>query len=403
MNRQTVDPALLFLYPEIAALGETASERRSEMLRIAAATRPFEIAVIDTSAIGESPQSIAPSKIAWPAPGARRKLFLLPIRDDDDAKRSIERALFDVASNARVIAKIGVVPYFFSDANGRPPQRGGAVPPWPSYGGVFPSAPLDAEMIDLQRRLVRAVQPRRLMHHLLVENCCLLNVDWGADVAARRFSRSTPSAARTHRALIVAIEGSDGVGKSTHVAALADRLSQKGLIVAKKKMYRHGIFHDTVTRMTKSAVGNENLHIWRIERTAKIFDSVKYFHSSVAPDLDRCDVIVFDRYVETHAAAAVGRCHYDPSAMELLEVYPEADVAFLLDAPAEMALERIDRRSEKTVDEHPFMITRYRHAFLGMAHRQRFRLLDATAPFEENHETIVAAVLNSLEKKRSGT
>jgi thymidylate kinase len=109
-------------------------------------------------------------------------------------------------------------------------------------------------------------------------------------------------------------------------------------------------------------------------------------------------VIIFDRYTYTHYAAGVGRYHHDPFAREMLSVFPADDRTYLLDVPTDEALRRIGTREEKTVDENPYMLARYRHALRDLAERNDFLVLDARAPFEENRKRIRDDVENLLEK-----
>jgi dTMP kinase len=104
----------------------------------------------------------------------------------------------------------------------------------------------------------------------------------------------------------------------------------------------------------------------------------------VAPALPGLDVALFDRYVHTHLAAATGRLHHEAWTRALLSICPRPDRVYLLDLPAEDALERIGSRDERTIDENAFMLDRYRRRLAALAEREGFVVLDARRSYAEN-------------------
>ncbi len=261
----------------------------------------------------------------------------------------------------------------------------------PTWVGLLPGDRYPPEVREATRRLIRTLHPERYLFFLMLEHYALAGVDLEEQAWTDLFKRA-PDETERARPRIVAIEGIDGAGKSTHLAALREHLEGRGRRCASFKIFRHGLFHETVTDLTRLCADDKNLHLWRIQRLVKAFDSVKVFHAEVEPALEGCDVALFDRYVYTHLAAGTGRLHHDPYTTELLAVYPRPDAVFLLDLPEEEALARIGERAERTVDENAYMLGRYRKMLLGIAEREGFRVLDARAPFEENQAAIRASL-----------
>jgi thymidylate kinase len=99
----------------------------------------------------------------------------------------------------------------------------------------------------------------------------------------------------TKRAIVVAIEGIDGSGKSSHVASFGEYLSSKANRFDRLKMFRHGVFHRTVTDLVRACRDGDQLHLWRLERLFKVCDSLKYYYSVAAHSLATADIVVFDR------------------------------------------------------------------------------------------------------------
>ncbi len=305
----------------------------------------------------------------------------------------LDRALETVRSDPERFREKGIIPVFFTD----PEPAEGPVETrlLPSWRGLLPGDRYPGEVRERTRELFRRLQPARFPIFLLFENYALAGVDLRGEALAGRFAPggsffngSGGRARRKKGPLILAVCGIDGSGKSSHLAALRRYLEGKGLKTEILKIYRHGVFHDTVTDLTRLCAGGKNLHLWRIQRLAKLMDSVKYLVSKVEPVMEDRDVLLFDRYLPTHFAAGTGRFHHDPYAREILSCYPRADMVFLLDLPAREAMKRLDERKERTVDENLYMLSRFREGLLDLARAEGQVVLDARAPFQENQKAI---------------
>lgn len=315
--------------------------------------------------------------------------WVLPIRADATGVPLLEAALASVACEPESFAAAGLVPVILP-AREAATNDAASTQAALSWWGLFAGADPPPGFVERHRALVALLYPERVLEldgyaSLALSGCDLYSAALRAALALDR------PASRRARAAVVGVCGIDGSGKSTHVRALADHLTARGANVAVHKIYRHGVFHATVTDLVRRTVGGRNLHLWRMERLAKAFDSVKCYFSQVAADLASRDVVVFDRYVHTHFAAGAGRCHWDPFTRELLSVFPPADSMFLLDVPVEVALARIGERRERTLDENSYMLGRYREMLRRMA-RDEMTVLDGGAPFATNHARICAAV-----------
>ncbi len=344
---------------------------------------------------GNRPRAIP---LAWledespPGPGS---VVVLPV-PGSDPDPCLEAALDHIEKNGSSIPS-PMFPLFltrFDAAPGTPETR---LPR--SYEWLLPGDHYPGKTRELTRRLVRSLFPGRYYLFLVLENMALSGVDLDLEAGMLRNFRliGTPPR-RVEKPVFIAIGGIDGSGKSSHLSALKDFLVSRGFKVRMHKIYRHGVFHDTVTDLTRQCKGGKNLHLWRIQRIAKAFDSVKYYASTVAPDMHEYDILLFDRYIHTHLSAGANRFHHDPFTREFLLCYPSPHKFFLMDIDPENALERIGERSKKTVDENIYMLSRFREGLLNLARAEGHTILDATAPFERNQETIRNEVEEFLER-----
>ncbi|MEE2888287.1 MAG: hypothetical protein VX951_12725 [Planctomycetota bacterium] len=289
-----------------------------------------------------------------------------------------------------------VVPVFLTDPS--PAEQAYTRLPEP-WWGLLPGDHYPDDLRAAHHDLLRTLWPDRFLQFRAFESYALAGFDLYDEVSRGRFDMAwkRPPSVSSRRPLVLGIDGIDGAGKTSQLKALRRYLESLGLVVGVHKIYRHGVFHETVTELTRQCAGDRNLHLWPLQRRVKLFDSIKYYYSSVVPDLQRCDVLLFDRYVQTHRAAGLGRYDHDPFAREFVSVYPEADRVYLLDLPEPTALARIAKREKSTVDENSYMLGRYRAALLEMAsdpNRSDGCLvrLDGTASIADNQAKIRADV-----------
>lgn len=306
---------------------------------------------------------------------------LLPLRP--------ERARDDLEVALRDAAPASVVPLFCT-ATGHPSVAATRLPE--SWWGLLQGDAYPDDVRALHHRLLRTVWPDRFLRFRSLENAALAGLDLYDEALRGRFDQPLPAPAPT-TPLIFAIDGIDGAGKSTQLQALRDHLEARGLRVASHKMYRHGVFHATITDVTRQCAGDHHLHLWPLQRRAKLFDSLKYYFRYVEPDLARYDALVFDRYVHTHLAAGRGRYGHDPFAAEWMSIYPRADRVWILHLPIEVAMGRIGQRTERTVDENPYMLGRFQDAMVPLAADPR-----ALIPAGWSRESISARIRDDVDR-----
>jgi dTMP kinase len=359
--------ALTWLHPELGALGAS----------------PFELAQRCPSA----PTLFARAGSVEALPLAPCDMtdgtWLLPVHDPQRLGEllAVVRGLAAQRAGAPL-----PLPFFAGPAQGE-----GTTRLLPVYRGLLPGDGYDARLRAATRELVRLSCPARALLFRALEHYALAGIE---------FAPPPPAPAPSPRALVVAIEGIDGAGKSSHVAALAEHARASGLAPRALKVFRHGLFHRTVTDLVRACHGERALHLWRLERLIKVADSLKFWHAEVETALAGCELALFDRYVSTHLAAATGRLHADPGVRALLACYPDPARVYLLDLDVPTALARLGARAERTLDENATMLERYRRALLAQARRGGWTVLDARAPFEANQAFLRADLAALVGERR---
>ncbi|WP_460943512.1 dTMP kinase [Okibacterium endophyticum] len=189
--------------------------------------------------------------------------------------------------------------------------------------------------------------------------------------------------------LFVTLEGGDGSGKSTQAAELEAWLVATGRSVMRTR------------EPGGTEVGNEVREIVlhhrgdiapRAEALLYAADRAHHIHSKVRPALERGEVVIQDRYIDSSLAyQGAGRALGVDEVRSLTLWATEGllpDVTVLLDLPEDAARARLDateRRFDRLEAEEASFHRRVREVYLELAaaEAERFLVLDGTRPVAE--------------------
>ena len=203
------------------------------------------------------------------------------------------------------------------------------------------------------------------------------------------------------RGHFITFEGGEGSGKSTHAAALAERLRSVGVSVV-------------LTREPGGSPGAEIIRHILLSGMAKpmgeeteaiLFAAARDDHlrQTILPALDAGHWVISDRFVDSTRVYQGALGKVDPRLIRGLERVTVGDampeLTFLLDVPATVGLARashrrgdgeVDRFESESVDFHE----RLRNAYLALAKAEprRIVVIDGRAPRNVVAERIWAVV-----------
>lgn len=198
--------------------------------------------------------------------------------------------------------------------------------------------------------------------------------------------------------IFISIEGIDGVGKSTQIGALVEYLTAAGRTVVQTfepggtelgQEIRHLLLH------RKGDVAP------RAEALLFAADRAHHVATKVRPALERGEVVVTDRYLDSSVAyQGVGRAlsAEDVRAISMFAVENLLpDLTVLLDLPAEQALARranTGQEPDRLEREKVEYFEAVRQAFLKMAaaEPQRWLVVSASQSIDEMQSQIRARV-----------
>ncbi|WNM41538.1 dTMP kinase [Micromonospora halotolerans] len=211
-----------------------------------------------------------------------------------------------------------------------------------------------------------------------------------------------PSEPFVSSGLFVVFEGGEGAGKSTQLAALADRLREQGRdVVVTREPGATGI-GERIRSLVLETSGDEAPSP-RAEALLYAADRAHHVATVVRPALTRGAVVISDRYVDSSLAYQGAGRTLPVQEVSWLSSWAtgglKPDLVVLLDVDPHTGRSRVDSRSRGTdrleAESLPFH-ERVRYAFLDLAAAdpKRYLVLDASRPVEE----IAAAVARRVDE-----
>jgi len=202
--------------------------------------------------------------------------------------------------------------------------------------------------------------------------------------------------------LFITFEGGDGSGKTTQINLLASWLESEGHTVV---ITREPGGTDLGTELRNIILHREGFIAPRAEALLYAADRSHHIHTLVRPALQRGEIVVQDRYLDSSVAYQGAGRILDPTEVRNISVWATEnlmpDLTVVLDVPASVAKERqaagerqYDRLEAEAEDFH----TRVRESYLALAAEEphRFLVIDGESSIEEIHQAIVDKVSDLL-------
>jgi len=198
----------------------------------------------------------------------------------------------------------------------------------------------------------------------------------------------------TESGLFITLEGGDGSGKSTQMGALTEWLQQKGRTVVQS---REPGGTDLGLELREIVLHRRGDIAPRAEALLYAADRAHHVATVVRPALERGDVVIQDRYLDSSVAYQGAGRILDPDEVRDVSLWATEGLlphlTVLLDLDPSVGRERLeasrtryDRLESAPDDFHE----RVRRAYLALAAAEptRFLVLDATRPVDELQASI---------------
>nr|WP_255421115.1 MULTISPECIES: dTMP kinase [Micromonospora] len=200
--------------------------------------------------------------------------------------------------------------------------------------------------------------------------------------------------------LFVVFEGGEGAGKSTQLAALADRLREQGRDVVVTREPGATAVGERIRSLVLENAGDEAPSA-RAEALLYAADRAHHVATVVRPALVRGAVVVSDRYVDSSLAYQGAGRTLPVQEVSWLSSWAtgglKPDLVVLLDVDPHTGLSRVESRNQgadRLEAESIAFHERVRYAFLDLAAAdpKRYLVLDASRPAEEIAEAVARRV-----------
>ena len=196
----------------------------------------------------------------------------------------------------------------------------------------------------------------------------------------------------------ITFEGGDGAGKTTQIELLKSWLVDQGHTVV---LTREPGGTELGVQLREIILHSTGFIAPRSEALLYAADRAHHVKTVVRPALERGDIVLQDRYLDSSVAYQGAGRVLDPAEVEELSMWAVErllpELTILLDVPAQTAKDRqssserkFDRLEAEDLDFHE----RVRQSYLDRAaeHSDRFLVIDGTRPIEAIHQEITQRV-----------
>jgi dTMP kinase len=204
------------------------------------------------------------------------------------------------------------------------------------------------------------------------------------------------------RGLFITLEGGDGSGKTTQAELLRAWLATEGRVVVRT---REPGGTEVGVEVREIVLHHRGDITPRAEALLYAADRAHHVATVVRPALERGEVVIQDRYIDSSVAYQGAGRVLDPDAVKALSEWATEglapDLTILLDLEADAARGRLDEartRYDRLEAEASEFHDRVRDAYLAIADREpdRFLVVDASRPVDEIAGVIRARVAGLL-------
>ncbi|MBO9542335.1 dTMP kinase [bacterium] len=201
------------------------------------------------------------------------------------------------------------------------------------------------------------------------------------------------------KGLFIAVEGIDGMGKSTQLAQLEQFLEAQGFPVKRTREPTDSVYGREIRRI--AAEGRDGITLDE-ELNLFIQDRALDVNENILPALEAGAVVLVDRYFYSNIAYQ-GALGIDPDHIRALNAhFPKPDLVLMLDAPPSTGIGRIrggrGEANNKGYEQEEFLV-KVREIFAAMPDANIVRV-DASRDLATVTNEVRALVMDRLAARR---
>lgn len=198
------------------------------------------------------------------------------------------------------------------------------------------------------------------------------------------------------RGRFVTLEGGEGVGKSTNVTFVAERLRRHGVTVVVTREPGGTTLAEAIRQLLLEGSAEPMAEL--TELLLVFAARAQHLARLIEPALARGDWVVCDRFTDATYAYQGGGRGVDPRSIATLEALVQRglqpDLTLYLDLPPELAEVRLGNRPRDRIERESLaFFERVRQAYLARAAgAPRFRVVDAGSPLPDVQRQLGALI-----------
>jgi len=197
---------------------------------------------------------------------------------------------------------------------------------------------------------------------------------------------------REYKGVFIAFEGIDGAGSTTHSILLSKWLKEQGYEVLLTKEPSENEIGKLIRNLLYKKIPPA------VDALLFAADRILHLHEEIKPTLERGDIVISDRYIESSLAYQVAQ-GLDPKwVLEINKYAIQPDMNIILDIDPEAALKRKGGKASTKFESVNFL-KKVREIFLERAKIKNYIVIDTTGPINKVQEEIRRTVLTLLQRK----
>ncbi|MEH6556798.1 MAG: dTMP kinase [Oceanicoccus sp.] len=200
------------------------------------------------------------------------------------------------------------------------------------------------------------------------------------------------------RGVFITIEGGEGVGKSTNIAFIADKLSEANITFVVTREPGGTPLAEEIRQLLLS--DRDEIISDNTELLLMFAARAQHIAGVIEPALARGDWVICDRFTDATYAYQGGGRGLPESKISNLEQWVQGDLrpdfTILLDAPVAVGMSRAGQRGQldriEREQQQFFEDVRNRYLLLAERHNNRFRVVDASQTLAQVHESLLEII-----------
>jgi len=216
-----------------------------------------------------------------------------------------------------------------------------------------------------------------------------------------RWQRQVKLAPQPSSGLLIAVEGTDGSGKTTLVSAITAALQKRGVPVLATSQPTPSMRSTEIFRL---ALHNDApADDYRALYLSTLGDRLYHCNVAVGPRLATGEIVISDRYVFTTFANVMARGHeFEPWLRDVCRYLPRPHLALWADAPPDLAVARIRARPDDANPLDEDYLARLHEAFAAMSDAGELLRLDTSGDASRPVAEALALIDGLLTQRRTG-